>query len=141
VILPDANVLVGAYRADSPHHNLCRPWLEDLLQSGTPFGICGMTLAAVMRLTIDPRIFASPSKVPDVFLYCKRLLSHPWCQSLDAGERHWPIFENLCGSITLTARLVTDAWLAAIAIEHGCIFVTLDRDFTKFPGLRWSFPV
>jgi toxin-antitoxin system PIN domain toxin len=141
LILPDVNVLIGGYRADSPHYLICRPWLEQVISSGSPFAIAPLTLAAVIRITINPRAFVSPSKTEDVLGYCAYLLSHPLCRRLEAGDGHWAIFRKLCLSTNMNSKLVTDAWLAAIAIEHGCLFVTLDRGFAKFQGLRWSPPV
>jgi hypothetical protein len=68
----------------------------------------------------------------------------PWSAALsDRGttrERHWEIFRRLCVDTDTRGRRVTDAWYAALAIEWGCEWVTLDRDYARFPGLRWRAP-
>jgi len=140
VILPDINILIGAYRPDSPHHAVCRPWLDRVVALAFPFGITTATLASVIRITTNPRAFNDPSDPVEAFGFCSDLLSNEACMRIEPGERHWAIFEKLCLAINLTSKLVSDAWLAAIAVEHGCTFVTLDSDFARFPGLRWSFP-
>jgi predicted nucleic acid-binding protein len=68
------------------------------------------------------------------------LLRQPHCQIVEPGERHWNIFQRLCRESNTTGRRVTDAWYAALAIEWGCEWITLDRDFARFPGLKWSAP-
>jgi predicted nucleic acid-binding protein len=59
---------------------------------------------------------------------------------LEPGRSHWLLFTRLCREAKISGPLVTDAWFAALAIEHGCQWITLDRDFARFPGLRWSLP-
>ena len=59
---------------------------------------------------------------------------------VEPGSRHWAIFKRLCVEVELRGPVVTDAWYAALAIEHGCTFITFDRDFASFPGLAWREP-
>lgn len=61
-------------------------------------------------------------------------------KAFQPGERHWSIFTGLCRAANIRGAMVTDAWLAALAIEHGCEWISLDRDFRRFPGLRWRSP-
>jgi len=141
VILPDANLLIGGFRKDSPHYRVCRPWLDQLIRSGVNFGIATVTLASVVRITTNRCAFADANTPAEALAYCDSLLSQDSCVRIEPGERHWPIFKKLCLSINVSSKLVTDAWLAALAIEQGCTFVTMDKDFALFPGLRWTFPV
>ena len=67
-------------------------------------------------------------------------LAQPHWRIVEPGEDHWSIFERLCRETETRGPRVTDAWLAALAIEHGCEWITLDRDFARFPGLRWRAP-
>jgi predicted nucleic acid-binding protein len=72
--------------------------------------------------------------------FAERLLELPNCRVILAGARHWSIFCGLCRAAQATGNLVPDAWFAALAIEHGCEWITTDRDFARFPGLRWRTP-
>jgi toxin-antitoxin system PIN domain toxin len=141
VILPDVNVLIYAFRADTPHHALCRQWLNDVVQSDTQFGVSPLTLAAVTRITTNPRIFREPSTLGEAFAFCDNLLSQPHCETVEPRARHWEIFQRLCLETETRGPRITDAWFAALAIEHGCTWVTLDRDYKRFPGLQHTEPL
>jgi toxin-antitoxin system PIN domain toxin len=140
MILPDVNVLIYAFRPDSTHHEVCRAWLERVLRSNSRFGIAPLTLAAVIRITTNRRPFEEPSSVEQACRFCDYILDQPHCQLIEPRERHWGIFTSLIIETETRGRRVTDAWYAALAIEWGCEWITLDRDFARFPGLRWSLP-
>jgi toxin-antitoxin system PIN domain toxin len=140
VILADVNVYLGAYRLDSPFHQKCRSWLEQAIASESAFGVSPQVLSAVVRIATNRRAFDPPSKTGDAIGYCEDILRQPHCVVVQPGERHWSIFARLCRIPGIKADLVTDAWFAALAIEHGCEWITLDRDFNRFPGLRWRTP-
>lgn len=140
MILPDVNVLVSAFRADQSQHSICRPWLVDIVSREAQFGLSTLVLSAVVRITTNGRIFKSPSSIGEAFDFCQDLLAQPHCQLVEPGERHWNIFRNLCIQADVRGPRVTDAWLAALAIESGSQWVTLDRDFARFPGLDWRVP-
>jgi toxin-antitoxin system PIN domain toxin len=140
MILPDVNVLIGAFRADLPQHAVCRPWLVEIVSGDAQFGLSTMVLSAVVRITTNGRIFKSPSLIGDAFAFCENLLAQPHCQPVEPGERHWVIFRDLCLQADVRGPRVTDAWLAALAIESGSQWITLDRDFARFPGLDWRVP-
>jgi len=97
-------------------------------------------LAALVRATTNQRIYASPSSFERAFGFCEDLLSQPHCQTIEPGERHWEIFKRLCVATETRGSDVTDAWYAALAIEWGCEWITLDRGYARFPGLRWKLP-
>ena len=99
-----------------------------------------MALAAVVRITTQLRSMQNPSTLDDAFGFCDDLLGQPHCQVVEPGERHWDIFKRLCIETETRGRRVTDVWYASLAIEWGCEWVTMDRDFARFPGLKWGGP-
>jgi toxin-antitoxin system PIN domain toxin len=94
-------------------------------------------VASMVRLTTHPRIFARPDRLEDAMAFASVLLDQPNCQVIEPGRRHWGIFTRLCRSANAYGNLVQDAWLAALAIESGCEWITNDRDFARFDGLQW----
>jgi toxin-antitoxin system PIN domain toxin len=140
MILADANVLIYAFRGDSPHHNVCKPWLNELVTGDARFGVSPLALSALVRITTNSRAFQQPSTLVDALGFCEDLMNQPHCEIVDPGERHWAIFQRLCLETDTRGRRVTDAWFAALAIEHGCTWITFDRDFARFPGLERRQP-
>jgi uncharacterized protein len=140
LILPDVNVLVYAFRSDAAGHERYRDWLGEVVNAQRAYGIAPQVLASVVRVTTHPKIFARPSSTADALLFCRALLEQPNATVIFPGERHWGIFEALCNAAAATGNLVQDAWLAALAVESGCEWVTSDRDFARFPGLVWRTP-
>ena len=140
MILPDVNVLIYAFRTDVPQHQLSREWLVRVITSDAPFALSRLVLAAVLRVTTNPRSYRQPSSLEEAVAFCDSLLGQPNCHTVEPGERHWDIFKRLCLETNTRGRRVTDAWLAALAIESGCEWITFDRDFARFPGLQWRVP-
>jgi uncharacterized protein len=140
MILPDVNVLVYAFRKDVPQHPVCRGWLNNVVASDVRFGLSPLTLSAVVRVTTNPRSYRMPSTLDDAVGFCEDLLQQPHCQIVEPGERHWDIFRRLCVETDTRGPSVTDAWFAALAIEWGCEWISFDRDYARFPGLRWQVP-
>jgi toxin-antitoxin system PIN domain toxin len=140
MILPDVNVLIYAFRSDVAQHALCRAWLDRTILSNAPFGISPLALAAVVRITTQARVYERPSSLDEAIGFCEDILGQPNCQIVEPRDRHWEIFARLCRDTGTRGRRVTDAWFAALAIEWGCEWVTLDRDYARFPGLRWRRP-
>jgi toxin-antitoxin system PIN domain toxin len=141
VILADVNVLLYAFRADSPHHAVCKPWLDAVVAGDAQFGVSPLALSAVARIATNPRAYKQPSKIDDVLGFCDDLLDQPHCSVVWPGERHWAIFKRLCVETGIRGPRVSDAWFAALAIEHGCTWLTYDRDYARFPGLDWQQPM
>ena len=139
-MLPDVNILVHAFRSDTSHHPVCRKWLEGLVNGESPYGLASQVLSGAIRITTHPKVFAEPSSLEEVLGFCKQLLVQPHCVVIQAGPRHWEIFTRLCLEADARGNLVPDAWLAALAIESGCEWITLDRDYARFPGLTWRLP-
>ncbi|HEX6802883.1 MAG TPA: type II toxin-antitoxin system VapC family toxin [Terriglobales bacterium] len=140
MILPDVNVLVNAFRSDAGDHVLCRNWLQGVLDGDSRYGIAPQVLSGVIRVVTHPKVFAKPSALPETIQFCNVLLDQPHCAAIQPGQRHWSIFCRLCKEGDGRGNLVPDAWFAALAIESGCEWITLDRDYARFPGLRWRVP-
>jgi toxin-antitoxin system PIN domain toxin len=140
VILADVNVLVYAFRKDTAQHRVSRPWLDSVIAGDAQFGLSPLVLSAVARITTNPKIFKQPSSTEEVFAYCDNLMSQPHCELLRPGDRHWGIFKRLCIGTGTRGPRVTDAWFAALAIEHACTWITYDHDYARFPDLDWREP-
>jgi toxin-antitoxin system PIN domain toxin len=140
VILADVNIFVHASRADSPEHLTCRAWLDSVVNGDARYGMAPQVLSGVIRITTHPKVFAMPSSLEEVLQFCDILLDQPHSVIIQPGERHWQIFKRLCTEADARGNLVPDAWFAALAIESGCEWITLDRDYARFPGLQWRVP-
>lgn len=140
MILPDVNILVNAFRPESPQHSTCRRWLDETVMGQAAFAISKLSLAALVRITTGAKFYGAPSSIVDAVGFCEDILANPNCFVIEPGSRHWRIFCELLNDTRTSGPRVTDAWYAALAIEHGCEWITLDRDFARFTGLRWSAP-
>lgn len=137
IVIPDVNILVAAFRVDAAAHIACREWLEGRLVSRDAVGLPSIILSGFLRVVTHPRIFARPSRIEKALEFTAGLLASAGVVALSPGQRHWEIFTGLCRSTQARGNHVADAYLAAIAIDGGAEFVTGDRDFARFPGLRW----
>jgi toxin-antitoxin system PIN domain toxin len=137
VTLPDVNILVYAHRRDSPHHEACRDWLERTLASDRAYGISELVLSAFVRIVTHPKIFDPPSRLDQALAFVSDVLTPDHAVRIAPGARHWQIFAGLCRTASAKGNLVADAYLAALAIESGCEWVTTDGDYARFPGLVW----
>ena len=140
MILPDVNVLIYAFRSDSPYHAVVRPWFDAVMSGDATFGVSRLALSALVRITTNSKSYPRSSDLEEAFGFCSDVTGQPHCRMIEPGDRHWDIFERLCIETETSGPRVTDAWFAALAIEHGCEWVTLDRDYARFPGLKWSVP-
>jgi len=140
VILADVNVLVNAFRSDSGDHALCHKWLSGILNGNSRYAMALQDLSGVIRITTHHRIFARPSTSTEVLDFCELLIEQPHCVLIQPGPDHWRLFTDLCKTSDVRGSLVSDAWYAALAIESGCEWITLDRDYSRFPGLKWRTP-
>lgn len=141
MLAPDVNVLVYAHREELPEHDACRRWLEALVSGEAAFGIAELVLSGFLRIVTHPRIFKTPTPLDAALAFVHELRDQPHCVPLTPGERHWAIFERLCLATGARGNVIADAYLAALAIESGSEWVTTDRDYSRFPGLRWRRPV
>lgn len=139
--LIDVNVLVYAHRSDSPNHLEYLRWLKTTIESDQAYGIADIVLSGFLRITTHPRIFHPPSDTSDALTFIEEVRNQPNCVHIAPGSRHWSIFTSLCRSANIRGNLVPDAYLAALALESGSDWVTTDRGFGRFPGLRWRHPL
>ena len=138
--LADVNVLIYAHREDAPEHASYAAWLRGLVAGAAPFAVSSATLAGFLRIVTNPRIFDPATPMDRAIEFCRNLVEHPRAVLLQPGVRHWEIMVDLIEKAAIRGALVSDAFLAAIAIEHGCELVTTDIDFARFEGLRWRHP-
>ncbi|MBN1947539.1 MAG: type II toxin-antitoxin system VapC family toxin [Bradymonadales bacterium] len=132
MILPDVNLLLYAHREEFPRHDEYRIWLEDMMARVEPFALAGVILSGFVRIATNPRLFDPPSTMKQALEFVAILRSQPNCVWLTADRTHWAVFEALCGEPGIKAGLVTDAYVAALAIRHGCDLATEDGDFKRF---------
>lgn len=140
MILLDVNVLLAAHRTDHPHHELVRPWFEQLSDGDEPFTVPDTVWASFVRVATNRRIFGVPTPVSEAFAFLRSVRGQPRHVALVPGDRHLDIFETLCSGTDSAGDLAADAYIAALAREHGCSVASLDRDFARFPDLRWVRP-
>ena len=141
MILCDVNVLIYAFRSDAIDHALYKSWLESSINGPSAYGVAPQVLASMVRICTHPRIFNVPSSLDDVFGFSRALLEQPNATIILPGERHWEIFESICQQSRSTGNIAQDAWFAALAIEFGCEWITTDRDYARFKGLKWRSPL
>lgn len=136
--MPDVNVLIYAHRADDPAHDFYRRWLEQLAVGPEPFALSLEVAAAFVRIVTHARYPGGPTPLPQALAVIDALRQTPGCRLLAPGDRHWELFRRLCETTQATGKRVGDACHAALAIEHGCTWVTRDTDFCGFApaGLR-----
>lgn len=141
MMLIDANLLLYAYNTQVEQHAKSKTWLERALSGKDLVGFAWLTLWAFLRIATHPRVFANPMTGDEARIAVSSWLSIPNTVVVDPGERHWEFLQELLGAGQATGPLMSDAALAAIAIEHGAILQTTDRDFSRFPGLKWINPI
>ncbi|HSA55483.1 MAG TPA: type II toxin-antitoxin system VapC family toxin [Gemmatimonadaceae bacterium] len=141
MILTDVNVLVYAFREAAPGHAAYRDWLLAQVNGREAFGLSELVLSSVLRVLTHPRVFSPPTPIPAALAFVEALRAAPNAVLIHPGPRHWEIFTSLCTAAHAKGNLVADAYLAALAIEHGCRWITTDRDFARFHGLRWRHPL
>lgn len=137
MLLADVNVLVYAHRPESPRSAQTRDWLAATLAGDEPFGVSELVLSGFLRIVTNHRIYREPTPTAQALEFCDAVLAAPAAIPVRAGARHWSIFSGLCRRVGARGNLVPDAFHAALAIENGATWITTDRGFARFPGLRW----
>ncbi|RBP39585.1 hypothetical protein DES53_10912 [Roseimicrobium gellanilyticum] len=138
--LPDVNPLIYAADKSSPLHAPARSWLHSLLNGQQPFGVSELVLQATVRILTNPRIYVTPFSLDKALAFVESVRGAPTARVLVPGRSHWGIFVNQMRAISARGNDVTDAYHAAVAIEHGCEFLTFDTGFARFPALKWRRP-
>lgn len=141
MIALDANVLLYAYHAGAPEHARAKTWLEQLFNSPEAVRLPWITIHAFLRISTNVRAFHQPLTMQEARDHVDTWLALPNVAVLEPSEHYWPTLRTLLVDAQVVGPLVTDAALAALAIEHGAILATTDRDFARFPGLKVQNPL
>ncbi len=137
----DVNILVYAHRPESQRHEAYRAWLLEAREGSEPLGLIDVVLSGFLRIVTHPRIYREPTPLATALEFVEALRVGPACLPVSPGERHWTIFKELCTGAEAAGNGIPDAFLAAMAIESGATWITADRGFSRFPGLRWQHPL
>jgi len=141
VILIDANLLLYAANRDAPEHEAARAWLDDQLTGTVRVGLPWPSILAFVRIASNPSAVQHAVKPLDAWRQVRAWLACDLVWTPLPGARHAEILEGLLHKSFMTSRLVPDAHLAALAIEHGLTLFTTDGDFARFPALRHENPL
>jgi len=139
--LLDANVLIYAFRRDSPHHSPCYQWLTNTLAGEGPVATTSVVELALLRIATLPALGTAASTPAEVFRFLGALKDQPTVLRIEPGEQHLDILSGLCAKMKLRGNDINDAFLAALSMEYGATLVTADRGFSRFSGLRTMNPL
>lgn len=141
MILPDVNVLVHAFRRESPRHEVYRDWLHQAVTDRAGLALAEPVLTGFVRVVTNPRVFAVPAPTPLAVQLVATLLSAAGSSTVHGSAGAWRTLGDWAGEDRrLRGNLVPDAWLASLATQHGCRIATADRGFARFPGVRFFDP-
>lgn len=140
-MLVDANILLYAVDGSSPFHDSARAWTEEALNGPRRIGIPWCSLSAFVRIATNPRASRDPLPPGDAWQHVEDWLDAPAVWVPEPGRGHREILGRLIRDLDLRANLVSDAVVAALAIEHGLEVVSADSDFARFPDLMWHNPI
>ena len=141
MILVDANILLYAEDALSPHHTAACAWWDSQLSGHSPVCLCWTVLSAFIRIGTNPRVFNHPLSLDQAISRVQSWIEQPPVRIVSPTQRHWEIFQKMLREGQAVANLVTDAHLATLAVEHGCELISTDSDFSRFPDLQWRNPL
>ena len=141
MILVDANILIYATDPRSERHELARNWLDGQLSGDTRVGLPWESLLAYMRIVTNPRVFERPQSVRVAWRHVEEWLDCECVWIPVPGPAHRSIFAGLLGNLGGGSRLIPDAHLAALAMEHGLALCSSDGDFARFNSLNWINPL
>jgi uncharacterized protein len=141
MILFDVNVLINSVNTQIEDHSRFKEWFDRLGQSHEAFGCFDLVLSAFIRIVTNRKVFPKPLSLTDALVVSEGIRSLPNCVLILPGSRHWSIFVDLCRKVGAKGNIVPDVYLAALAIESGSEWITCDRGYARFPGLRWRHPL
>jgi len=141
MILVDANILLYAEDSLSPSHRVARRWWDGCLSGTEPVCLCWPVISGFVRIATNSRVFEHPLDLEDAVSRVQGWLDQPCVRLIRPSERHWPLFREMLIEAQALGNLVTDAHLAALALEHGCELCSTDGDFARFPKLKWRNPL
>lgn len=140
MLVLDVNVVVAAHRADHPHHDTVRPWFDATVDGSEDFGVPDLVWGSFLRITTNRRIFAVPTPRAEAFAFVEATVARRRHLAIGPGPRHRALVRRLCDEADAVGDLVPDAVLGAVAVELGATVASLDRDFARFPSVRWVRP-
>ena len=141
MIVVDANLLIYSYDTDSAHHEKSRAWVEKIFSDVEPVGLPWQTVCAFLRVITNRRLPGSRLTVEQAALIVDEWLEQPNVRIIVAGDEHWPLFKRMIVEGRASGPLISDAELVALTVEYGGVLYTADRDFARFPALRWKNPL
>lgn len=141
MILVDANILLYAEDSLHPLHHKARDWWDSRLSESEPVCLSWPVLSAFIRIGTNPRVFENPLSLEQAVDRIQSWLDQPCTRVVQPTDQHWVVFQQMLVDGQAAANLVTDAHLAALAIEYGCQLVSTDSDFARFPKLKWMNPL
>ena len=141
MILIDVNLLLYAYNADAPQHAAAKRWIEEIFGGDEIVALPWMTLWGFVRLSTNPRVWPSPMKAEDAFEIVRSWLAQPGVTVVEPGPRHFDLLQRMVIECQAAGRMVSDAVLAALALEHGATLATSDHDFKRFSDVRLINPL
>jgi hypothetical protein len=141
MIVPDINLLLYAYDAASPFHARAVSWWQACLRGDEPVGLAHVVMFGFVRVSTSARAFRRPLAASEAAGHVRSWLEQPAAQVLVPGPGHAGHVLNLLDSLGTAGNLVTDAQIAALAIDHDGVVYTSDADFSRFPGVRWRNPI
>ena len=137
----DVNVLVYGHRQDAERHEEFKDWLEEARQAEEPLGVSDLVISGFLRIVTHPRIFREPTAPGQAIQFAQAIRASPAVAPLAPGPHHWGLFCRLCEQTEARGNQVPDAYLAAMALEAGATWITTDRGFARYRGLRWAHPL
>lgn len=141
MILPDVNVLIYAFRADTPQHHLHASWLEEVVSRGGDLALCDAVISGFLRIVTHSKVISPPTPVDQALMFVRWLIESPGVHWLGPAPSVWGNFERILEEDHgVRGNLVSDAYLAALCLAHGTTFATSDRGFARFAGLRCIDP-
>ena len=141
MFLMDVNVLVYAHREDTPNHLAYREWLESIINGKAAYGYSELVLSGFLRVVTHPRVFEMPSALSSAVNFANQIRdAHP-VVCLAPGPMHWKIFLQCIEQIDAKGNAISDAYHAALAMEWNCEWVTTDKGFKRFKGLKIRHPL
>jgi len=141
MMLIAANLLLYAYDSASEQHGAARDWVAACFSKPEPVGLAWVTILAFLRIATNPRMRFQPFTAAEAVAVVQEWVERPNMTILESTERHWTILQALIRKAQVRGALTMDAHLAALAIEHGAVLYSNDRDFSRFPGLKWVNPL
>jgi len=141
VIVIDANLLIYSYDLDSAHHKKSLAWLEEVLSGAEAVGLPWQSISAFLRVITNRRLPGTRVSVEQAVQVVEEWLQQPNVRLLVPGDQHWSVFRQMIVQGRASGALVSDAEIAALTTEYGGVLLTADRDFARFPGLRWKDPL